>query len=395
MAASDALPIPRKNVAMRVTFGIFDADGDLVTGATGLDSEVSKDGGSFTDATSEATEIGSTGIYYLDLTSTEMNADTVAVQVKTSTSGAKTTVIVMYPEEAGDVRADVVQISGDSTAADNLEAAADGTGYNLGGGSVVAASVTGAVGSVATGGITAASIAADAIGASELAADAIAEIQSGLALATSTTAAAIRSALGLASANLDTQLDALPTAAENADAIWDELLSGHAVAGSAGHYLTDAGAAADPLMNTVPGSYTSGSAGYALGRIGSGQITTVSRVSQAGNIEELIGGATYSSAAGTSFDWTDADNVWPTLTGATITVSLAHPDGQTASYSGSVVTATGSGKKVRLELTAVQSAALQTLTVGRWSLMVWATLSGGSVVPLVSGYANVIDRPGP
>lgn len=42
----------------------------------------------------------------------------------------------------------VVQISGDATAADNLEAAADGTGYNLGGGSVVAASVTGAVGSV-------------------------------------------------------------------------------------------------------------------------------------------------------------------------------------------------------------------------------------------------------
>lgn len=43
---------------------------------------------------------------------------------------------------------DVVAISGDSAAADNLEAAADGTGYNLGGGSVVAASVTGAVGSV-------------------------------------------------------------------------------------------------------------------------------------------------------------------------------------------------------------------------------------------------------
>jgi hypothetical protein len=37
---------------------------------------------------------------------------------------------------------DVLAISGDSVAADNLEAAADGTGYNLGGGSVVAASVT-------------------------------------------------------------------------------------------------------------------------------------------------------------------------------------------------------------------------------------------------------------
>lgn len=45
----------------------------------------------------------------------------------------------------------------------------------------VGGNVTGSVGSVAMGGITAASIAADAIGASELAADAVAEIQSGLA----------------------------------------------------------------------------------------------------------------------------------------------------------------------------------------------------------------------
>jgi hypothetical protein len=50
--------------------------------------------------------------------------------------------------ESGVVDGNVVQISGDSGAADNLEAAADGTGYNLGGGSVVVASVTGAVGSV-------------------------------------------------------------------------------------------------------------------------------------------------------------------------------------------------------------------------------------------------------
>lgn len=43
---------------------------------------------------------------------------------------------------------DAVAISGDATAADNLEAACDGTTYNIGGGAVVAASVTGAVGSV-------------------------------------------------------------------------------------------------------------------------------------------------------------------------------------------------------------------------------------------------------
>lgn len=78
---------------------------------------------------------------------------------------------------------------------------------------VTIASVTGSVGSVATGGIAsssfaagaidAAAIAANAIGASELAADAVTEIQSGLS---TLDAAGIRTAVGLASANLDTQL---------------------------------------------------------------------------------------------------------------------------------------------------------------------------------------------
>lgn len=104
-----------------------------------------------------------------------------------------------------------------------------------------AASVTGAVGSVGTGGITAASIATDAIGAAELAADAGTEL--GTATWASTTrlltagtnivlakgtgitgfndldAAGVRTALGLSSANLDTQLSGI-------DAIVDQLLIG-------------------------------------------------------------------------------------------------------------------------------------------------------------------------
>lgn len=117
MAASDATAIPIKNQAYRVTFPLMDADGDLVTGATGLDSEVSKDGGTFADATSEATEIAtSSGVYYLDLTATEMNADTVAVIVKTSSSGAKTTVLVLYPQEAGDINVDVTYWNGTAVA---------------------------------------------------------------------------------------------------------------------------------------------------------------------------------------------------------------------------------------------------------------------------------------
>lgn len=100
MAAGDAKAFAIKNAVLRVTFPIFDADGDLVTGAAGLDSEVSKDGGNFADCTNEATEIQSTGMYYLDLTADEMNADTVCIIVKTSTSGAKTTPIVLYTTTA-------------------------------------------------------------------------------------------------------------------------------------------------------------------------------------------------------------------------------------------------------------------------------------------------------
>lgn len=174
-------------------------------------------------------------------------------------------------------RVNVVQISGDATAADNLESAADGTGYNLGNGSIVAASVTGAVGSVtgavgsvsgsvgghvlgnvsgsvgsiATSGITSNSIQdgtlgeakfgtgaissrvidADAIGSSELAASAASEIATAvrselttelgrvdvavstrLASASYTAplnAAGVRTAIGMAAANLDSQLTAI------------------------------------------------------------------------------------------------------------------------------------------------------------------------------------------
>lgn len=83
---------------------------------------------------------------------------------------------------------------------------------------VTIASVTGAVGSVAAGGITASSfaagaidnaaIAADAIGSSELAASAVTEIQSGLS---TLDAAGMRAAVGLAAANLDTQIATLAT----------------------------------------------------------------------------------------------------------------------------------------------------------------------------------------
>lgn len=100
MAASDARKDPRRGVAFRVTFPIIDSDGDLVPDAADLDTELSKDGGTFTDAANEATQIATaSGVYYLDLTAEEMDCNTLAILVKTSTALAKTTTLVLYPED--------------------------------------------------------------------------------------------------------------------------------------------------------------------------------------------------------------------------------------------------------------------------------------------------------
>lgn len=284
MASTDATAIPVKNQAYRVTFPIWDADGDLVTGATGLDSEISKDGGTFTDCTNEATEIAtSSGVYFLDLSSTEMNADTVAIIVKTSTVGAKTTPIILYPQEAGDINVDVTYWNGTAVASPDTAGypkvtvkSGTGTGeLNVASGVVDAdvreiagSSVStstaqigvnvvnfgGSAGTFASGrpevntthwkgtaaatvdtagypvvtvkdgtgageiGLTSGAIdtvsavttvnglAADVITSAALAASAVTEIQSGLS---TLDAAGVRSAVGLASANLDTQLTAI------------------------------------------------------------------------------------------------------------------------------------------------------------------------------------------
>lgn len=127
-----------------------------------------------------------------------VKTQTAAIEVDTQDLQSRTPAALV----GGRIDANVGAISGDATAADNLEAATDGTGYNIGNGSVVAASVTGAVGSVTgnvggnvtgsvgsvgTGGITAASLAADAITAAKVAADVTTEIQAGLATAAALT----------------------------------------------------------------------------------------------------------------------------------------------------------------------------------------------------------------
>ena len=177
------------------------------------------------------------------------------------------------------------------------------------------------------------------------------------------------------SANIETRAADPLTAALAADAVWDEALSGHTTAGTAGKALADAGGAADPLSNTVPGAYASGTAGAALGKIGGGNVMTVGPVAPAGDVA-VVRGDDYAAADSRDLSWTDNAAAWPDLTSATIML-----DALGTSWAGAVVTPTGPGK-VRVELTAAQTSALNQGT-GRYTLR--ATLSGGAVVTLAQG----------
>lgn len=154
------------------------------------------------------------------------------------------------------VTANVIQISGDATAADNLESAADGTGYNLGAGQIVAASVTGAVGSVTgnVGGNVAGSVnsVTGAVGSvtgnvggnvvgnvNGNVSGSVNSVTTGVSLAsgavTSSAIAtgAITAAKFAAGAITSTVIDSTANAAI-ADAVWDEAMSGHTTAGTYG-----------------------------------------------------------------------------------------------------------------------------------------------------------------
>lgn len=264
---------PKRATAYRFTISLYarsDNQIDIAPTLAAGDVKVSKDNGATANITTLPVETpASSGILQVDLSATEMTADLVtiifrdaagaewndvAVHIATAprqmadlafpnTSGRgmdidasggvevgsfQTGAITTAAFTAGAINAAAIaadaitdaKVASDVTIASVTGAVGSVTGAvgsvtgNVGG------NVTGSVGSVATGGIMAASIAADAIGASELAADAVTEIAAGVWAAAARTltantnlndlsAAGVRAAIGLASANLDTQLTAI------------------------------------------------------------------------------------------------------------------------------------------------------------------------------------------
>jgi len=60
-------------------------------------------------------------------------------------------------------------------------------------------------------------------------------------------------------------LESTLTLAAIADAVWDEAIAGHLVAGSTGNALNSAGSAGDPWSTGLPGAYGAGTAGKIIG----------------------------------------------------------------------------------------------------------------------------------
>ena len=201
----------------------------------------------------------------------------------------------------------------------------------------VTGNVGGSVGSVAANGITATSIAADAINAASVKADAVTKIQNGLATPTNITAGTITTVTNLTNAATNGDLTATmkasvnaevdsalntaipgtptadsinerivaigafgapPTAAANADAVWDEVLdTAHEVAGSASVLLQAAGTAADPWLTSLPGAYGAGTAGKIIGDNVNAPIATVQT-----SVNDLPTNAELATALGTADD---------------------------------------------------------------------------------------------
>ncbi len=95
-------------------------------------------------------------------------------------------------------------------------------------------------------------------------------------------------AVAVAAGAIDGDALAVSAGAELADAVWDEALSGHLLAGSAGAALSSSGGSgADPWATAVPGSYAAGTAGWLLGNRLDAKVSAVGGSSPGAGAVEL------------------------------------------------------------------------------------------------------------
>jgi hypothetical protein len=185
---------------------------------------------------------------------------------------------------------------------------------------------------------------------------------------------------------------AAPSAADVADAVWDEALAGHAAAGSTGEKLASAAAAGDPWTAELPGTYAEGTAGAALpaleaafGALGAASVTVQSPVAESGAVT-IYRRDDYDATHGRELSFTVADASHSlALDNVAAVVKLK---AEQATWTATSVTSTDTGYALTFEPTAAQTAVL---TQKRQAYELEATLADGDTVTLATGTMKVVD----
>lgn len=199
-----------------------------------------------------------------------------------------------------------------------------------------------------------------------------------------------------------------PTADEIADAVWDEPVSEHADAGSAGAALSAAQSAGDPWATEIPGDYADGTAGQILGdnveairnktdTIGAAEVTYTAPVLASGDATIYAG---QSHTGANALTWSIANWSGQSLAGNTAKLriqSQAKYDRSAASRAAAAeysatVTQTGTDVAVSVSLTDAQTSAI---TPGTYRGQVVATVSGEDtiVVDFTLTVGKALDAP--
>lgn len=176
----------------------------------------------------------------------------------------------------------------------------------------------------------------------------------------------------------------IPSPSQIADQVWDEVLSGHATAGSAGAGLSAAGSAGDPLSNPVPGSYASGTAGHVLGLIGTARVIALATpIIDANGVFSIVRGDGYYAADDRSISFTFGAS--PDLTGATVAMKIQSAD-SVESVEGDV---TGEGTSSQVVSFELSESVTSSLSQRSHDYDIEATLASLHVVTLGKGMVNV------
>ncbi len=249
--------------------------------------------------------------------------------------------------------------------------------------------------------ITAAAIATDAIDADAIKTDAVTEFQSGLS---TLTASGVRSAIGLASANLDTQLGAIddyidtevaaikaktdlipaapaavgdiPAVGAIADAVWDEAVSGHLTTGTTGKELHDIEVGADGATAAEVWAYG------ARTLTTNARVTVISPYNPDDTKLYLVKGDSYDERP---IVFEDGGN-WPDLTDATVDFNVF--DNLTSLFTATTVISGDDPETVSVALTSEQTDDFVKST-GRYNYTLVATI-GDLTYTLAFSTINVV-----